>query len=378
MPQPVRCAILPPAPVPYRELLFNALAHSDDVDIRVIYQSSSEPSWDMPVGWFPRQHSYPAQHLRSWQRGRPGRTPVVWPRGLERALHAADPECVVAWEYGPASLRALRWCRVHRRAYVVFTECTPQIDPLLSGAQLRLHRWVARRADGFIATSSRARGRLRGFGVPHERITVALQAADLQEFRTTARGGGATKPFTVISVGRLVPDKNHGALLEAFARAQLGDARVEIVGAGPLEDELRLLAQRLAIPVSFHGHAAPHELPGLYAGADVYALLSTYEPFGVAIREAAATGLPIVCSRLAGAAGDVAIDGRNAVLVDPGDVSQIASALRMLAADELLRRRMADESRAIDRATDGREVGSFIAAIEQAAAARRLRADQHR
>ena len=38
------------------------------------------------------------------------------------------PIASVSWEYGPASLRALRWCRTHNRAYVVFTECTPQMD----------------------------------------------------------------------------------------------------------------------------------------------------------------------------------------------------------------------------------------------------------
>jgi glycosyltransferase involved in cell wall biosynthesis len=373
-----RCVIIPPAPVPYRERLFESLHRSERVDIRVVYQSSNEPSWDMPEGWFPSRHRYPADHLRSWQRGRSGRTPIVWPRGLERALREANPDCVVAWEYGPASLRALRWCRAHRRAYVVFTECTPQIDSLLSNAQLRLHRWVAGRADGFIATSSQGGARLRRFGVREERITVALQAADLAAFRATPRGEFPGEPFTVLAVGRLVPDKNHGALLEAFARARLADARLEIVGSGPLERQLRELARRLAIPVRFRGPVQPHELPALYAAADAYALPSTYEPFGVSVREAAAAGLPIICSRLAGAAGDVALDGRNALLIDPSDVPQMADALRRLATDEQLRRRMAAESRAIDAATDGSEVESFIAAIERAAATPGLRADQHR
>ena len=47
------------------------------------------------------------------------------------------------------------------------------------------------------------------------------------------------------------------------------------------------------------------------------ALVSTYEPFGVTVREAAAAGLPLICSRRAGAAGDVAVEDENALLVDP-------------------------------------------------------------
>ncbi|MGH2883832.1 MAG: glycosyltransferase, partial [Solirubrobacteraceae bacterium] len=176
---PVRCAIVPPTPVPYREPLFRSLHERDELDIRVIYQSAGQPSWDVPPEWFPREHPYPAVHLRSWQRRRPGRTPVLWPHALERALHTADPDCVVVSEYGPASLRALNWCRRHKRAYVIFTECTPAIDSMLPQWQLGLHRRLGRHADGLIAASSAARARLLAFGIPEDRIAVALQAADV-------------------------------------------------------------------------------------------------------------------------------------------------------------------------------------------------------
>jgi glycosyltransferase involved in cell wall biosynthesis len=357
----VRCAIVPPTPVPYREPLFERLSERPELEITVIYQSAGQPSWDVPPDWFPSRHSYPAVHLRAWQRRRSGRTPVVSPRGLERALRRADPDCVVVWEYGAASLRALAWCRRHRRAHVIFTECTPQIDSMLPGWQLELHRRLARHADGVIAASSAARQRLLSFGVREERITVALQAADVERFRGAAPSRG--EGFKVITVGRLVPDKNFGILIRAVPPG----AELEIVGTGFLEDELKQLASGSAARVSFRGHVAPEQLPGLYASADVYALISTYEPFGVAVREAAAAGLPIVCSRTAGAAGDVAIEGRNALLVDPEDVDAVADALARLAADPDLRARMGAESRAIDRETDGVEVDAFLAAMTAAA-----------
>src|SRR5581483_591712 len=156
--------------------------------------------------------------------------------------------------------------------------------------------------------------------------------------------------------------KNFATLI----RAVPAGAELEIVGTGFLKDELRQLAAGQAAHVSFRGHVSPEQLPALYAAADAYALLSTYEPFGVAIREAAAAGLPIVCSRRAGAAGDVAIEGRNAFLVDPLDVNAIADALARLAADPELRARMGAESRAIDRETDGVEVDAFVDAVTAA------------
>jgi len=358
----VRCAIVPPTPVPYREPLFQAL--SERLDLRVIYQSAGEPSWDVPTDWFPRGHPYPAAHLRARQFRRAGRTPVVLPRGLMRALRRADPECVVVWEYGAASLRTLAWCRRHRRAYVIFTECTSEIDRLLPPWQLALHRWLARRADGVITASSAARERVRGFGVREERATVALQAADVERFRATpvAPGDG----FKVLGVGRLVPDKNFEALILAFARSGV-PGELEIIGTGYWEDHLRQVAKRTGAAVRFRGHVSPEQLPELYASADVFALTSTYEPFGVAVREAAAAGLPIVCTRTAGAAGDVAIEGRNAFLVDPASVEDVAGALTRLAQDPDLRARMAAESQAIDRETDGTEVDAFEAAVRAAA-----------
>src|SRR5207249_9501134 len=89
---PVRCAVIPPVPVPYREPLFEGLAAGDALDLRVIYQAARAPGWDAPADWFPRDHSYDALVLRAWQHARAdGRTPVAWPRGLERALRERAP-----------------------------------------------------------------------------------------------------------------------------------------------------------------------------------------------------------------------------------------------------------------------------------------------
>ena len=317
----LRCAIVPPTPVPYREPLFRALSERPELELCVIYQSAGQPSWDVAPDWFPTEHAYPAVHLRSRQRRRAGRTPVLWSRGLERALRTVDPDCVVVSEYGPASLRALAWCRRHAKAYVIFSECTPQIDSMLPGWQLALHRRLARHADGLIVASSAARERVRAFDVPDERITVALQAADVKPFRAATPHNG-NGPVKVISAGRLVPDKNFATLIEAVARTASA-AELEIAGTGFLEDELKQLAGRRGVPVRFRGHVSPAEMPS-----------------------------------------------RNAVLVDPGDVDAVARALGRLVSDPELRRRMAAESRAIDRETDGVEVDAFVAAVAGAAATR--------
>ena len=65
------------------------------------------------------------------------------------------------------------------------------------------------------------------------------------------------------------------------------------------------------------------------------------------MREGAAAGLPLLCSRRAGAAGDVAVDGENALLVDPDSRAEVVAALRRLVRDPELRARLAAGSRAV-------------------------------
>jgi glycosyltransferase involved in cell wall biosynthesis len=373
---PIRCAIVPPVPVPYREPLYDALAAEPGLTLRVIYQADRQPGWDAPAAWFPHEHAYDAVHLCSLQRARPGGTPVVWPRGLERALQRFDPACVVAWEYGPAALRALAWCRLRRRAFVIFSECTPQLDARLSAAHLRLHRWLARRADGFVVASSAARERLLALGVAPERIEVSVQSADAAPLRAIEREGRpAGRPVRFLAVGRLVEDKNLARLLDAFAAAGLapGEAELEVCGIGPLEGELRAQATRLGLSVRFRGHVEGAELAAAYRDADAFALVSTFEPFGVVVREAAAAALPVICSRVAGAAGDVAVEGESALLVDPLDVAGIGDALRRLAGDAALRRTLGERGRAIEArlARDG--VAAFQRAVADAVARRARR-----
>ena len=72
----------------------------------------------------------------------------------------------------------------------------------------------------------------------------------------------------VLSVGRLVPDKNLVTLVEAFAEAGFaaGEAELELCGTGSLDVELSALAERLAVPLRLHGYIAPDASPALPRG----------------------------------------------------------------------------------------------------------------
>ena len=149
----------------------------------------------------------------------------------------------------------------------------------------------------------------------------------------------------VLSVARLAAEKGLDTLVRSAAEAD--DARLVVVlaGTGPEHDRLVELARREAVRLVVLPHLEWERIAERYVIADVFALLSTHEPWGVVVNEAAAAGLPLVLSDRVGAAHDLLEDGRNGILVPAGDHTAAAQALQMLATDAGRRREMGLASR---------------------------------
>ncbi|GAA2094124.1 hypothetical protein GCM10009759_21370 [Kitasatospora saccharophila] len=146
--------------------------------------------------------------------------------------------------------------------------------------------------------------------------------------------------LVVGTVGNLTAKKDQATLLAAFAllRDKEPDARLVLVGSGPLEAELRA---RAGDGVLFAGMRA--DVPALLPGWDVFCLSSRQEGLPVALMEAMASGLPSVVTRVGGMPEilDDDVEGR---LVPPGDPARLADALAELA-DPVRRGRMGAAAR---------------------------------
>jgi len=123
------------------------------------------------------------------------------------------------------------------------------------------------------------------------------------------------------------------------------------------------------VRLEIRGDLPEEALAAEYVAADVFALLSPHEPWGVVVNEAAASGLPLVLSDRVGAAYDLLRDGENGFLVPAGDVAAAGAALGRLAADASLRRSAGARSRELVRDW-GYEpsVENFLAAVREATA----------
>ena len=188
-------------------------------------------------------------------------------------------------------------------------------------------RWL-KRATAVQAISRRLAAELARQGFPAERILVLPNAVDTARFRGRApRAPGA--PFTAVFVGRFVPEKELGMLLDAWAAAfSAGEtARLRLVGGGPLEGPLRAQAARLGLShqVEFLGHR--DRVEEVLADADVGVLPSRIEGLSNALLEYMASGLPPLASRVSGSE-DFVVPGRNGWLFDVADMAALAAALR--------------------------------------------------
>lgn len=138
---------------------------------------------------------------------------------------------------------------------------------------------------------------------------------------------GAARGGRIISVGSLKAQKNHRLLLRAFAKTKHPGAKLLILGIGPLEAELRQLADTLGIAnrVSFGGFVS--DPTAHYAGADLFVLSSDYEGFGNVIVEALAAGIRVVSTDCPSGPSEILAGGEFGLLAPVGDVDGLASAI---------------------------------------------------
>jgi glycosyltransferase involved in cell wall biosynthesis len=374
-----RVAIVTTEPTASRVPQFDLLAKRDDLEIMVYYAAESVQGrmWKLTLD-HPHEilqgpnvpltrvlhHDYPI-------------TPSLWGK-----LDRGNYDCVVVWGWSTfAAQVAVLWCRRKGVPYVLFAE-SHLAEPRRAWVRAAKHLLVplaVRHAAAWLATGTLARRHLVHYGADPARIwtfantvdvgVLAARAAELRPRRDEirARLGLPAEGVVVLHAGRLLPVKAVDVLIEAAAQA--GSVHLLIVGDGPERNALERAAARAGVGSTFTGFLAEQDLVETYVAADVFALLSRRETWGVVVNEAAACGLPLVLSHGVGAATDLLVAGVNGELVPVDDVNATASALHLLARDPERRRKQGLRSTEISASWGyGSTIESFGIAVRAALA----------
>jgi glycosyltransferase involved in cell wall biosynthesis len=195
-------------------------------------------------------------------------------------------------------------------------------------------------ARAIITETDYAAGFLRDrFSHRADRVHRIYNGLDVAEF---GRSDFSSTPPLIIAVGRLIPKKGFGDLIRTCALLlERGKSfRCEIIGEGPLENQLRGQIDELCLQdnVELPGAKPQAQLRRRLAAANVFVLPSVIDPDGgmdnlpTVIMEAMATGLPVVSTNIGGIP-EMIIENETGFLVQPGDAAAMADAIETVIND---------------------------------------------
>lgn len=207
-----------------------------------------------------------------------------------------------------------------------------------------VEKWLARYTDTLITINKedyeRAKSKFKSKRVEY----IPGVGIDLEKFNTVeidralkrSQLGLPEDAFVVLSVGELNKNKNHEVVIRAISKIDNPNIHYIICGQGELEGYLRSLSKELGLENQVHLLGFRKDIPEICKISDIFAFPSYREGLSVALMEAMANGLPVVCSKIRGNS-DLIEDGKGGYLVESGDVEGFAKCINELIVDSRLR-----------------------------------------
>jgi len=208
--------------------------------------------------------------------------------------------------------------------------------------------------DVYLVNAEAVADELVRHGLARGKMQVVHNGVDLARFRAfalerrAARAALGLPPARrlVAQVGRLVPQKDHPTYLRAAATVAASHPDVDflVVGDGPDRKALEGLAHELGLGERLRWLGLRHDVPAVLAAVDVLVLASRFEGLPNVVIEAMAAGAAVVATDVGGCR-ELVHSGEHGVLVAPGDVEAIASAVSALLDDDRVRDAMVRAAR---------------------------------
>ena len=255
------------------------------------------------------------------------------------------PDVVILAGWAHKGFRELPQQAWAQRPLFVLAMDTPWRDEWRqSVAGVKLRRYLEQ-MDAVVLPNERAAIYAARLGfAPHQMLRAGIYGyAAAAEAMLAPQPVSARRDF--LYLGRLVAEKGLPELIAAYQsyRAASEDPwKLICCGIGPLESAISSEPG-----VELRGFVQPRDLPSVFAESGCFVMPSLYEPWGVALAEACAAGLPVICSPAVGASLDMVRDGYNGFVIDPKHQADMVSALREMTALGVERDLMGARSQAL-------------------------------
>lgn len=213
-------------------------------------------------------------------------------------------------------------------------------------------RWTRGLVDRTVCVSCGVTDRYRSLGFRDDQLATIPNGVDVERFATAAPAdltqfGIPAGARTILSIGRLHPQKGQVRLVAALGRMQdsltaAGNVHLLLVGEGPAQvrESLAFLAQDLKLSDRVHFAGWQPDVAPLLRAADVFVLPSRWEGMPNVLLEAMAAGRPCVGTNVEGVA-ELVIEGETGLVVESGDHQPLSDAIARLLDDPALAARLA-------------------------------------
>jgi len=331
--------IIHPALPPYRLDMFNALSERFDAYLVILRENIPEQKFNVTnlINHLKAGHEFLLKGFVIFRR--------IFRYGTGPIIRKFNPDVILASEFSPTTI--LVWIQkfvfFKKVKLVVLTEDNPELIKRDNVIRKIVRRVLLTGLDGLIVLSEEtARLYREKYKV---RFPIAcyptIQLESLFRGRLLDSKKEAVKLVlennligkrVLLYVGRLAREKRVDRLITAFGaiHESMSDAVLVIVGDGPKREELKELARSLGISknVVFTGRCEGIPLSAWYRLGSLFAIASEYEPFGCVVNEALLSGMPVICSSMAGSRTLIK-NNVNGVVVNAENPLELQSPLKV-------------------------------------------------
>jgi glycosyltransferase involved in cell wall biosynthesis len=321
-------------PTPYRIPLFNELdkqLEQRGIKLKVIFgaEGYSHRKWEIDLS----ECLFDYNILSSRKISYFDREKIIFSyRGLLGIVNRENPDVVISAGFSLATTKL--WLRsfFKKTNYIIWSGAIVNQDKPESLIRKIQRRQVIKKADRFISYGTKAKEYLISLGVPHHKISIALNTVDTDFFLKEKRDDQDLREDkrrkNLLYIGHLEKRKRVDLLL-LIIKSLLGkrdDFILKLVGDGAQREMLNRMAKDIKIMdhVYFEGFKQKNELAPYLKEADCFLFPTGFDIWGLALVEAMAVGVPCIASIHAGATHDLVRDGINGYKMDFFQTEQVA------------------------------------------------------